>query len=165
MAYCDKWRFNDCTIVEDIDCFEVEVVRHGVHAHQTIVPADMEEFRDALDTALMDEALADGPSPLYCWEDGAGVTLGIGMLASRQDLASIIRGAEYLPAVSGPDDVGYLHQYGLDDGRRLVVYTGHLGDDWTDDDVVRDATCYGAVGRYDRAPDRWDMIKLFSVED
>lgn len=166
MAYCDKWRFNDCTIVEDIDCFEVEVVRHGVHAHQAIVPADMEEFRDALDTALVDEALADGPSPLYLWKDGAGVTVGYGMKASRQDLVTIIRSAEFQGGITGPVDIGDQFLYKVDDDKVLVVYTDvSFGDDFDDDDVIDTAVSFAVIRRGEWAPDRWDMKKLFGVED
>lgn len=167
MAYCDKWRFNDCVVIEDIDSFEVEVVRHGVHAHQAIVPADMEDFRDALDTALIDEALADGPSPLYLWKDGAGVTVGYEMKASRQDLATIIRNAEFQGGETGPEDVGDQFQFVTRDGYLLVVYTSESfpNDDATDREIIDTAESFAVVERSEGIPNRWDMIKLFGVED
>lgn len=156
MATEKTWEFNDCVVIEDIDSFDVIVTRNGVMGHQEVVPARMDECREALDA---------GESPLWIWEDGAGKIVGEGMKASRQDLAALVMDSEYTGGETS--DEGDQFQFITDDGYRLVVYTSESfpNDDATDEDIVDTAESFAVVERHrGPIPDRWDKATLFEVE-
>lgn len=155
MATDKTWEFEDCIVIEDIDSFEVIVTRNGVMGHQSVVPARMDECRKALDA---------GESPLWIWEDGAGVVVGEGMKASRQDLAALVMDSEYTGGETSTE--GDQFQFITSDGYRLVVYTSESfpNDDATDREIIDTAESFAVVERSEGIPNRWDRTVLFEVE-
>ncbi len=154
MTTDNAWEFEDCIVIEDIDCFEVVVTRNDITGHQSIVPGSMDECRKALD---------EGEDPLWSWEDGAGMVVGYAMKADREDLAYYVRHSEYYGGVA--TDEGDEFQYRLDDGRKLVVITSEsFPEDADDEEIIKAAESFAIVDKDEAIPSRWDTGILFEVE-
>lgn len=159
------WSFDDCIVEEkegngfERPYFDVHIKHDGIKAHQYIMP-----YSDD-DVIKCREALNDGESPLWIWDDGCGYRVGDNMRVSRSILRELILKSEYRGGENGCD--GDAIQYRTPDEKKLVIYTNRHMDEDEDsiDELVEAAEAFAIRDKNKMMPSRWESGKLLFLED